>query len=88
MARREGQLTVAPGDMLEPVFYVSPAVGRDWLLHTVEERARRVPGFIGPSFRTSAVASAAPRIAELLDLEPPAWQHTRRVRRTLSDLGL
>lgn len=88
IARREGQLTVPAEDMLEPVFYVSPAVGRGWLLDTVEERARRVPGFIGPSFRTSALASAAPRMAELLDLEQPAWQHTSRVRRTLAHLGL
>jgi len=84
IARREGQFLGSPEDMLEPVFYVSPALDDEWLLQTVEQRARRVPGFIGPSFRSSALAAAAPRLVEFFGFRPPAWQYTSRIRRLAS----
>ncbi|MBI5678432.1 MAG: cobalamin B12-binding domain-containing protein, partial [Planctomycetes bacterium] len=36
-ARKEGVLTVSANDMLEPVFYVSPALDLNWLTETMQQ---------------------------------------------------
>jgi hypothetical protein len=62
-------------------------VTSDWLLRIVAERARRVPGFIAPEFRESALVPLAERASGWLGLQPPLWQHTARVRRLLSHMS-
>ena len=84
IARRDDQMQ---DGLLEPAFYISPHVTSEWLLRIVAERARRVPGFIAPEFRESALVPLAERASGWLGLQPPLWQHTARVRRLLSHMS-
>ena len=36
IARREGLLSLSPRDMLQPVFYISPAVGYFWIIREIQ----------------------------------------------------
>lgn len=84
IAREEGQLK---DGLLEPAFYISPHVARDWLRRAVTQRARRVAGFMAPEFRESRLIPLAERAAGWLGWKPPLWQHTVRVRRLLAQMS-
>jgi radical SAM superfamily enzyme YgiQ (UPF0313 family) len=88
IACRDGLLGPDGVDSLEPVFYLSLAVDRDWLVRGVDRRARRVPGFLPPASRTASFLPAVYRVARWLGIDPPLWRYTTRLRRFLAPLGM
>ncbi len=87
LAREEGLLPDRKTSLLEPQFYLSPEVERDWLIQEVQDRARRVPGFLPPASRTASFLPLIYRLTTWMGLEPPLWQHTSAFRRMLAPFG-
>jgi radical SAM superfamily enzyme YgiQ (UPF0313 family) len=88
IARRQGLLSLSPADMLEPVFYLSPAVGYGWMLKQIRESMNRHMNFINSDSLSVPVLPVIHRIAARLGLRPPLWRHTRFIRRGLRSLGM
>jgi radical SAM superfamily enzyme YgiQ (UPF0313 family) len=80
-ARAEGLLAGDPADLLNPTFYLSPAVGAPWLVERVQEAARRNKGFVRPLAQPGPLLRAARRLGYLVGMRPPIWRHAGTVRR-------
>ncbi|MBI5638703.1 MAG: radical SAM protein [Nitrospinae bacterium] len=87
-ARAEGLLTATPEEMLEPVFYRSPAVPLPAMLAMVEDAARRNPHFHIAGERLPRFAPQLLKIGGMLGLRPPLWRYSPMMKRGLSALGL
>jgi radical SAM superfamily enzyme YgiQ (UPF0313 family) len=87
LARKEGSLTRAAEEMLEPVFYLSPHLDLAWLNTTLDRVASRHFNFITPSDFAQPVLDQVFRLAYWAGLKPPIWKHTRLIRRGLQLLG-
>jgi radical SAM superfamily enzyme YgiQ (UPF0313 family) len=88
IARREGLLTLPPNDMLQPVFYISPAAGYFWIIGEIrtlmDERMNVMSsGSLGFPF-----LPAIHRVCYRIGIRPPLWRHTRFIRRGLRMFGL
>lgn len=87
-ARREGALEVPPAGMLEPVFYLSPGVEKDWLLERVAAATRQNMNFINTDSLALPFLSRLHRLAHFAGVRQPVWKHTRLLRRGLRALGV
>jgi radical SAM superfamily enzyme YgiQ (UPF0313 family) len=87
LARKEGVLTRAPEEMLEPVFYRSPQLDLAWLNATLGDAANRHLNFITPSDFARPLLEKIFPFAYWAGLQPPVWKHTRLIRRALQILG-
>ncbi|MDA8085461.1 MAG: cobalamin-dependent protein [Nitrospiraceae bacterium] len=88
IARRQGVLSLAPEEMLEPVFYTSPEVSPGWIMSEIGERMRHHMNFINSG---SLGLNLLPRIGRLfhwLGFKQPLWRHTVFIRGALRTLGL
>jgi len=88
IAREQGILYLPPDEMLEPVFYVSPAVAYDWMREQVRTAMEQHMNFMNSESLSLPVLSPIQRIAYRLGLSSPLWKHTRFVRRGLRLLGM
>ncbi|MEI7529120.1 MAG: radical SAM protein [Elusimicrobiota bacterium] len=87
-ARREGSLTMPQAEMLEPVFYTSPGVDKEWLLATLAAAVRGNMNFIGADSLQLPFLSGLYGLAHFAGVKQPLWKHTRLLRRGLRGLGL
>ncbi len=88
IARKQGLLSLSPGEMLQPVFYVSPDVDHGWMMKQVRASMNRHMNFMNSDSLGFPLLPAIHRTAYTLGLRPPLWKHTRFVRRGLRLLGM
>jgi radical SAM superfamily enzyme YgiQ (UPF0313 family) len=88
IARAEGILKVPASEMLRPEFYVSPAVGREWLIDTLKQAVNENMNFINPDSLALPFISTLSRLAVLAGVKPPLWRNTRGLRRGLRLIGV
>ncbi len=88
LARAEGTLKIPASEMLQPAFYVSPAVGREWLLETLRQAVDQNMNFINPDSLALPLISTLSRLAVLAGVKPPLWRNTRALRRGLRLMGV
>ncbi len=87
-ARHEGSLTKTPAEMLEPVFYLSPAIDKAWLLETLAAATRENMNFINSDSLALPYLSGLYALAHFAGVKQPLWKHTRHLRRGLMSLGV
>lgn len=80
IARAEGALTGSE-DLLEPTFYVSPALDPRWLRRTVKRAVAGNPRFLGPDMPFGWTLPLVRRLGYAVGLRPPLWRHSGRLRR-------
>jgi hypothetical protein len=83
IARMEGLLTLAPHDMLEPVFYLSPTINLELLLKKVRNSMDAHMNFMNPNAIGLPFLSAISLAGYWLGVKPPLWKNTRKIRRWL-----
>ena len=88
LSRQQGLLSLTPQEMLEPVFYISPAVDYTWLQKQVKTAMGRQMNFINTDSIGQPILSAVNRISYVLGLRPPLWRYTRVIRRGLRFIGM
>lgn len=88
IARQQGVLTRPAGEMLEPVFYVSPDV--DALLIRAQVRAclNSHMNFMSVDTFSFPYLPLVNSVAYRLGLRPPLWRYTSRIRKGLRRLGM
>jgi radical SAM superfamily enzyme YgiQ (UPF0313 family) len=87
-AREEGVLAVSPGEMLEPVFYVSPALDLNWLTETMRQTMATHMNYINSNTIGLSFLPTINRLGYRLGVKSPLWRHTRFIRRGLRTLGM
>ncbi len=88
IARAEGLLSITPGEMLSPVFYLSPHIHFERLFRQLEEEIAQNMNFIDIRSMQSNRLPWIRRAFALLGARPPLWRHTAIIRRWLSALGI
>lgn len=88
IARREGVLSLPPEQMLEPVFYLSPTLDRQWLAARIRRAMQENYNFINGDTFDLPFLPAINRLARLAGIEPPLWRYTRLLRRGLRLAGV
>ncbi len=88
IARAEGVLTLPPYEMLEPVFYLSPSINKEWLLKEVYNSMATHMNFINPNAISLPFLPAINFVGYWLGVKPPLWKNTRYIRRGLKWLGM
>lgn len=88
IARKEGVLSVPSEEMLEPAFYLSPALDRDWLSNTMRHALSTHMNFIDSGSLGLSFLPAINRLGYRLGVRPPLWRYTRSIRRLLKSLGI
>ncbi len=87
-AREEGVLAIPPSEMLEPVFYVSPALDLNWLTETMRQTMAAHMNYINSNTIGLSFLPAMNRLGYRLGVKSPLWRHTRYIRRGLRVLGM
>ncbi|HHT9109377.1 MAG TPA: B12-binding domain-containing radical SAM protein [Candidatus Wunengus sp. YC63] len=87
-AREEGVLAISPSEMLEPVFYVSPALDLNWLTETMRQTMATHMNYINSNTIGLSFLPAMNRFGYRLGVKSPLWRHTRFIRRGLRTLGM
>ena len=87
IARTEGILTLSPDEMLETVFYFSPAINLEWLLKKVHNSMASHMNFMNPNAIGLPFLPAINLLGYWLGVKPPLWKHTRHIRRGLRWIG-
>lgn len=87
-AREEGVLSAPPGEMLEPLFYVSPALDLNWLTETMRQTMAAHMNYINSNTIGLSFLPAMNRLGYTLGVKSPLWRHTRFIRRGLRVLGM
>jgi hypothetical protein len=88
IARDEGVLHVSPGEMLSPVFYVSPQVRLEWIEKRLDAFVARHLNALGPRSIRLPFLPLLYRIGHRLGMRPPLWRHTAGTRRMLRWIGV
>jgi radical SAM superfamily enzyme YgiQ (UPF0313 family) len=88
IARSQGVLDRPAGEMLEPVFYVSPDVGAAWIERQVKRSMADHMNFISMGSIGLPFLPVVHRVARRLGVRPPLWRHTRLIRRGLRMAGM
>ncbi len=83
-ARKEGVLATSPQEMLEPVFYISPTLDRDWLVQEVRRSLSTHMNYINSNSLGLSFLPAIHYIGYRLGVKAPLWRHTRSIRRVLT----
>ena len=87
-AREEGVLSSPPSEMLEPLFYVSPALDLNWLTETMRQTMATHMNYINSNTIGLSFLPAMNRLGYRLGVKSPLWRHTRYIRRGLRVLGM
>jgi len=88
IARRQGVLTLPSHEMLEPVFYLSPEVGLDWLIKKLSAAMDKNFNFINSDSLALPFLSAIHCLGHRFGVKPPLWKHTSAIRRGLRFIGV
>jgi radical SAM superfamily enzyme YgiQ (UPF0313 family) len=88
IARTQGVLSLPPGEMLSPVFYVSPDLDAEWLERELKTAMNSRMNFINMGTMGLSLLPAIHRISHRLGLRPPLWRHTGIIRRGLRLAGM
>lgn len=88
IARSQGVLNISRMEMLEPVFYISPEVGLEWMNRTLTEAMGRNMNFISHDSLAYPLLPSIQRLAFRLGVRPPLWKYARHIRRGLRMFGL
>jgi hypothetical protein len=88
IARADGVLTLPSHEMLEPVFYLSPSINKEWLLKKVYNSMATHMNFINPNAISLPFLPAINFVGYWLGVKPPLWKNTRYIRRGLKWLGM
>lgn len=88
VARRQGLLSLAPDEMLEPVFYISPTVEYSWMLKEIRNSMNEHMNFMNSESLSMRLLPAIHRLAYGLGVRSPLWRHTGTIRRGLRFLGM
>lgn len=87
-ARRDGSFTAPRDRMLEPVFYLSPGVEKEWLLETLAAATGENMNFIASDSFARPFLADIYGLAHFAGVQQPLWKHTRLIRRGLKSLGV
>ncbi|MDN3514209.1 MAG: cobalamin-dependent protein [Candidatus Brocadia sp.] len=87
-ARKEGVLSLPPQKMLEPVFYISPALDLDWLINTMHNTLATHLNYIDSNTIGLSFLPTINRLGYRLGVKSPLWRHTRFIRRGLRFFGM
>ncbi|MBM4065005.1 MAG: radical SAM protein [Planctomycetes bacterium] len=87
-AREEGVLAISPGEMLEPVFYVSPVLDLNCLTETMQQTMAAHMNYINSNTIGLSFLPAMNRLGYRFGVKSPLWRHTRYIRRGLRTLGM
>ena len=87
-AREEGVLTAPPSEMLEPLFYFSPALDPGWLTNTMHHVMATHMNYINSNTIGLSFLPTINRLGYRLGIKSPLWRHTRFIRRGLRVLGM
>jgi radical SAM superfamily enzyme YgiQ (UPF0313 family) len=88
IAREQKKLDLPPGRMLDPVFYISPALDAQWLSRRAREFMLTHPNVIDSTSLRFPLLPFINRLGSRLGLRPPLWRHTKTIRRILKVTGL
>jgi hypothetical protein len=88
IARADGVLTLPSHEMLEPVFYLSPSINKEWLLKKVHNSMATHMNFINPNAISLPFLPVINFVGYRLGVKPPLWKNTRYIRRGLRWLGM
>jgi hypothetical protein len=88
VARKEGLLTLAPQEMLSPVFYLSPALDLGWLVNELQGVMTTHMNFIGSDSIELSFLPSINRLGYKLGIRPPLWRYTPAIRRGLRLFGV
>ena len=88
IARQQGLLSKPSGEMLEPVFYVSPDVNADWMLRQVRNAMNKHMSFINSDAIAHPSLPRIHRAAYRLGVRSPLWRYTRFIRRGMRLMGM
>ena len=88
IARREGVLTLAPAAMLEPVFYISPALDLNWVTNIMHNVLTKHMNYISSNTISLPFLPMLNRIGYKFGIRPPLWIYTRSIRRGLRFIGM
>lgn len=87
-AREEGVLAISPSEMLEPVFYISPALDLNWLTETMHKALATHMNYINSNTIGLSFLPTINRLGYRLGIKSPLWRYTRFIRRGLRILGM
>lgn len=88
LARKEGLLSLSSGEMLAPVFYVSPDIDFFRMIKRMREAMKTNLNFINSDAIGISYLPLIHRIGYRLGVRPPLWRFTRPIRRGLGLIGL
>jgi radical SAM superfamily enzyme YgiQ (UPF0313 family) len=88
LARSQGLLSLTPAEMLEPVFYLSPAVEYGWMLNQIRNSMNEHMNFMSSESLSMRLLPAIHRLAYRLGIRSPLWRHTHTIRRGLRFFGM
>lgn len=88
IARKQGLLSLSPEEMLEPVFYISPEVGFEWMLREVRASVNAHMNFMSLNPVGVQILPTLNRVGYRLGIGSPLWRYTRQIRRGLRLLGI
>jgi radical SAM superfamily enzyme YgiQ (UPF0313 family) len=88
IARQQGLLTLLAGEMLAPVFYVSPEVDAAWIRGQVKHSMSSRMNFMSVDSFSFPYLPLIHRTGFRLGLRPPLWRYTRFIRRGLRFAGM
>jgi radical SAM superfamily enzyme YgiQ (UPF0313 family) len=88
IARRQGVLTEPPGNMLEPVFYVSPGVEASWIRRQVKNSMDGHMNFMSADSFNFRYLPLIHRAGYRLGLRTPLWRYTCYIRKGLRLIGM
>ena len=86
-AWKEGRLS-EECDLLSPVFYLSPGIGREELRSMIRKAVEEDHRFVTYGMESLRFLPTIRRLSVLLGMAPPLWRHTSRVRRGLARMGI
>lgn len=87
-ARSEGVLALPPEEMLEPVFYISPALDLDWLANTLHNALATHMNYVDSKTIGLSFLPTLNRLVYRIGITSPLWRHTRFIRRGLRLFGM
>ena len=88
IARAQGALSLPAGEMLSPVFYVSPQVDAGWITRELKKSMSSHMNFINSDSIGLSFLPLIHRIGRRLGVRPPLWRHTRLIRKGLRLIGM
>lgn len=88
IAREEGVLDVGPEEMLNPKFYFSPLLEKQWLYDYLNQTISQNLNFIDPDSFTMPALSKIQRLLYILGIKHPLWKYTRTIRKISKLAGI